>query len=493
MNTGTVAQLPVAAVEAIADKARGGNRNTTGEDADGGNFLDLVARLGQDQSRRDGGKAAFAGDAGERGAFNFGAWLPTDTEVPTGGDIGASRNNAQALGQWDALGLQLALAGVGDVEALAQLLARSAGPGQAAEAAAVATRVANSTASEADIAMVRAALAAAANGQKPSIPDATMLASLAKAASQADARRAGPPVPETMAKLSVVGRETHLAPVPVAAMDGQHAQAVRARPSGDVADVALQAGDAKPDAQLAGAQPAVAPARDARRGPQSRPDGSPSSLPQQALPDAAAGDDWLEAGTAFQAASAVHADGPVNAGATASAVQQIASRIATEASTMLGQAVRAEAPAPGLGQRLGSAVKVIHLELQPDGLGAVSIRLAVKDQALHLSLEVGRGDTASLIQRDRDTLSGLLRSAGYLVDGVDVRMAGPSGLAPAPADGQSATQMSAGGQSRGSQPEDRPSGAGGQDNSKGSNPGSRHQGEDDQIGRNRGRGGGLYV
>ncbi len=160
---------------------------------------------------------------------------------------------------------------------------------------------------------------------------------------------------------------------------------------------------------------------------------------------------------------------------------------------MLGQATRPDAPAPGLGQQFGSPVKVIHLELQPEGLGAVSIRLAVKDQELHLSLEVGRGDTATLIQRDRDTLSALLRSAGYLIDGVDVRMAGPSGLAAAPMDGQSGMQMSGGAHSRGSQPEDRAPGAGPQDNSRGSGSGNRHNGEDDQIGRNRGRGGGLYV
>jgi hypothetical protein len=176
-------------------------------------------------------------------------------------------------------------------------------------------------------------------------------------------------------------------------------------------------------------------------------------------------------------------------------MHQIANRVTAEASTMLGKATRPDAPTPSLGQHLGSPVKVIHLELQPEGLGTVSIRLAVKDQELSLALEVSRGDTATLIQRDRDTLSSLLRSAGYLIDGVDVRMAAPSGLAAAPMDGQSGMQMSAGAHSRGSQPEDRSPGATPQDNSRGSNnnPANRHDGEDHQNGRNRGRGGGLYI
>ena len=38
------------------------------------------------------------------------------------------------------------------------------------------------------------------------MPDATMLADLAKANSQAEARRAGQPGPETMAKVTVRGR-----------------------------------------------------------------------------------------------------------------------------------------------------------------------------------------------------------------------------------------------------------------------------------------------
>jgi hypothetical protein len=496
MNTGTVAPLPIAAGEVAADKARGANRGGASEDGDTAGFLRLVAKLGQDQGRH--GRSSDAtppGEAGEGARLNVGSWLAGQVEVSGGEVAGGERNagEAPATPQWDTLALQLALAGVSDPEALAQLLAAGAGPGQSLEtAAAVVARVANGTATEADIVLVRNALAAAANGEMPSIPDATMLASLARASSQADARRAGQPAPETMGKVAVLGRETHLAPVLAMSIAGQDQSVTRAPQPVEGADVALAMGDASLDPELADPESAVTAIRDARWGSQPQPDGSPLNL-QQPMSDAAAGDEGLPASGTFQAASVVRADAFVNAGAAGSVMQQIANSVAAEASTMLRQATRPDAPAPALGQQLGSPVKVIHLELQPEGLGAVSIRLAVKDQELHLALEVGRGDTATLIQRDRDTLSALLRSAGYLIDGVDVRMAGPSGLAAAPMDGQSGTQMSGGAHSRGSQPEDRSPGAGPQDNSRGSNPGNRHNGEDDQIGRNRGRGGGLYV
>ena len=112
--------------------------------------------------------------------------------------------------------------------------------------------------------------------------------------------------------------------------------------------------------------------------------------------------------------------------------QQIANRVATEAGTLLSQTSRPETPSFGLAQHSGSPVKVLYIQLQPVDLGTVTIRMSLKDQALQLDLEVGRGETRHLIQREQDALSALLRSAGYVIDGLDVRMAGPNGGAPAP-------------------------------------------------------------
>jgi hypothetical protein len=52
--------------------------------------------------------------------------------------------------------------------------------------------------------------------------------------------------------------------------------------------------------------------------------------------------------------------------------------------------------------------------------------MSLKDQTLRLEVEVGNAETGRMIQNDRDALSTLLRSAGYLVDGLDVRIVDPA-------------------------------------------------------------------
>jgi chemotaxis protein MotD len=142
-----------------------------------------------------------------------------------------------------------------------------------------------------------------------------------------------------------------------------------------------------------------------------------------------------------------------------------------------------------------AAAKVLHLQLQPEGLGTVTIRMSVKDQALRLDLEVGRGETAHMIQRDRDALSALLRSAGYMIDGVEVRVADAGGANAQGGNGQANTPMHGGGQSGSSQPEGRSPGERSQDgrNERGNNAfGSGRNGEDEQA-RHTARSGGVYI
>lgn len=70
-------------------------------------------------------------------------------------------------------------------------------------------------------------------------------------------------------------------------------------------------------------------------------------------------------------------------------------------------------------------VRVLHIQLDPPQLGPLTIRIALKDGALHLQLEATRHETASMIQTDKDALTGVLRSAGYVVDGLNVQIAAP--------------------------------------------------------------------
>lgn len=63
-------------------------------------------------------------------------------------------------------------------------------------------------------------------------------------------------------------------------------------------------------------------------------------------------------------------------------------------------------------------VKVLNLELKPANLGSVTVRLALKDNAITIHIEAQRPETLAAIEREREALVGALASAGYAVDAV---------------------------------------------------------------------------
>lgn len=63
-------------------------------------------------------------------------------------------------------------------------------------------------------------------------------------------------------------------------------------------------------------------------------------------------------------------------------------------------------------------VKVLNLELKPANLGSVTVRLALKDNAITIHIEAQRPETLAAIEREREALAGALASAGYSVDAV---------------------------------------------------------------------------
>ena len=243
---------------------------------------------------------------------------------------------------------------------------------------------------------------------------------------------------------------------------------------------------------LANPQTAVTAARDGQLGTDWRrgaPPGSSTMTEPQTAADTLAGTG--DEAAPEQAAAIGRSDAFINGGVGGGGVgHQIAGRVASEAGTLIAQAGRPDAPTFAVKHE--SASKVLHIQLQPDGLGTVTLRMSVKDQALRLDIEVGRGETARLIQSDRETLSALLRSAGYLVDGVDVRLADPSGANAQTGNGQSNTPMQGGGQSGSSQAEDRSSGERPQDNRRNNAFGNGSNGEDEKAGH-AARGSGIYI
>ncbi|WP_195930508.1 flagellar hook-length control protein FliK [Hyphomicrobium album] len=101
--------------------------------------------------------------------------------------------------------------------------------------------------------------------------------------------------------------------------------------------------------------------------------------------------------------------------------QQIAGRIAAEATSAPEFAERTDM-APPMQQGMKPALKILQIQLQPADLGTVTVRMELKDTELTLHVGADRKETADLIRNDQDTLTNLLRSAGYNVDTGSVRI-----------------------------------------------------------------------
>jgi flagellar hook-length control protein FliK len=104
-------------------------------------------------------------------------------------------------------------------------------------------------------------------------------------------------------------------------------------------------------------------------------------------------------------------------------VFQIASRIDQDLRS--GGAEALQSPPAADAAQPAAPVRVLHIQLDPPQLGPLTVRISLKDDALNLQLETARHETAALIQTDKDALSGLLRSAGYKLDGLNVQVAAP--------------------------------------------------------------------
>lgn len=81
--------------------------------------------------------------------------------------------------------------------------------------------------------------------------------------------------------------------------------------------------------------------------------------------------------------------------------------------------VRAELNADGMGTvSSDGVVKVLNIELKPANLGSVTVRIALKDNAITVHIETQQRDTQTAIEREREALVGALAAAGYSVDGI---------------------------------------------------------------------------
>lgn len=195
---------------------------------------------------------------------------------------------------------------------------------------------------------------------------------------------------------------------------------------------------------------------------------------------------------AAQAPSVVNLNATLRAGQAAfsdalegsdhSPAQQVATRVTTE----LGGA---EA-----GGSTDGAVKVLHIELQPENLGSVTVRISLKDDAVTLHLEAQRPETVRAIEREHEALSAALKQAGYSVDGITTQQA-DTRLAQRVEAAQSNSSL---GQSSGQSTDQGLSNPSGQRGQQGNGqPDQRAQGgtsaNDIRSGVSQGQAGALYV
>lgn len=318
------------------------------------------------------------------------------------------------------------------------------------------------------------------------------------------------PMPRETVNITVVKQETHFAPVMTALLAGRAtapaagtvAEGRGERPVADEGAGGRAALAETTEAAPAGAKPlilsAVHGAAGSGRGALSsgrggQHEGMPGFGPMNGMRGEAGTPGADPAMPAGPAAASAGADATAGGVTTSSAVQLIAERIASEAGSEVARASQSSQTA--FFAQTSSPLKVLHIQLQPADLGVVTVRMSLKEKTLQIDLEVSRGDTAQLLQRDKEALSSLLRSAGYLVEGMDVRIADPGAPAAQTATGgaQTGPQMQGGGQPGSNHADARSPGGRPGDGTQGNTFGDERYGNDGQAGEPSRGGGGVYV
>jgi hypothetical protein len=114
-------------------------------------------------------------------------------------------------------------------------------------------------------------------------------------------------------------------------------------------------------------------------------------------------------------------DAPRAPAATQAPLQQIAGRVVAAALAVQREGARIDTPS--LQVAAAPIVKVLSLQLQPQDLGTISIRMSLREDALDIRLEASNSDTAGLLQRDQEALVKLITSAGYRIEAMAVSAA----------------------------------------------------------------------
>lgn len=183
------------------------------------------------------------------------------------------------------------------------------------------------------------------------------------------------------------------------------------------------------------------------------------------------------------------------AGAAGSVMQQVSGRILATAHELQSAAGAASAnPVVDPAAASVAPVRVLSINLHPEELGSVTVRMSLVGDALEVQIEAELPDTAQMLKTDSDQISDMLRTAGIQVDGLTVRAAAPDAVSNSSASGQSQFGQQSQPQSGGAQADARASGGqrGDQDSQR-MRERSANFGNEDENRSQRAAGGGLYV
>lgn len=226
-------------------------------------------------------------------------------------------------------------------------------------------------------------------------------------------------------KASVVGRETHFAPV----VPGAGAPVPKANePETSAPAAALSA----PRPESVAADPRAVADRNA--GGAGIPPRTPARAEERAL--------------ALAAASA-SAGETVRADAVAPTLQRVGESIAAEAARASAE-MRPEASRSAAAASLFAAplardpVRILTIQLHPVELGTVTVRLRLNGKTLSAELRASRPETAELLEREHQTLADIVRASGHDVEKLVVHGSGRDSGIMLPSPAANATFAAAG-------------------------------------------------
>lgn len=159
-----------------------------------------------------------------------------------------------------------------------------------------------------------------------------------------------------------------------------------------------------------------------------------------------------------------------------SAPQQIVSRIiptlgsfgaAPDSGGVSSSSSVAASVEPGAGTAAvsQSPVKTLDLQLEPESLGSVTIKLNLSSAGLVVDVQTSQAATANLLEKDKNSLADGLANAGYVVSAVDINAVPQSAAGAGPGDGaqnkpggtyDGASQNNSGSQGQGSGAQNSP-------------------------------------